>query len=62
VCALQPPFNVAARDEAGFTSAWYEPLATLPRAKGAKIGSQAAEGAEGGSRAADAAAPTAVAL
>ena len=60
--ALQPPFNEAARDAAGFTSAWYEPLATLPRAKGAAGGSQAAEGAGAGSRAADATAPIAVAL
>ncbi|KAK9846288.1 hypothetical protein WJX81_001033 [Elliptochloris bilobata] len=39
--SLKPPFNVAARDEAGFTAAWYEPLAAEPRRRDTPASSQA---------------------
>lgn len=41
----QPPFNVEARNAAGFTGAWYEPLAAEPRRRDAPAGAQAEEGA-----------------
>jgi len=39
--APQPPFNEAARDAAGFTAAWYAPLAAALREKGAPVGERA---------------------
>ena len=41
----QPPFNVEARNAAGFTGAWYEPLAAEPRRRDAPAVGQVEEGA-----------------